>query len=395
MRPPAPPVFTRGLMDRLTAGLGLRQTSLMILRSIQRWPGRAAVTLAGVAASTALLMLAYFMFDAVDLLGDNVFRAANRQEVTLSMAAPAPTRAVADALVLPGVRAAEGALVLPVEMAAGHRKTTTAVTLHDAAPRLARLIDDLGAVVPLPERGLVLPARLAAKLAVGPGDMVEVRLLVPPRRVLRLPVARLISQGLGQEAHAAAGPVLALLDLAPRANRIDLSVETASLDALRARLAALPAVTGFVDWAEVRRQFDATLAENLLTMVTIYTLIGALITLGVVYNAARIQLAEREHELASLRVLGFTRGEVGFVLVGEMMLLALLAVPVGWVMGLALAEGMMRAVSTDIIQIPVVVTRRTYALAAIATLVAALGAALVVRRHLDRTDIAAVLKNAD
>lgn len=395
MRPPAPPVFTRGLLDRLTSGLGLRQTSLMILRGIQRWPGRAAVTMTGIAASTALLMLAYFMFDAVDLLGDSVFRDANRQEVTLSLAAPAPTRAVHDALALPGARAAEGALVLAVELVAGHRKTTTVLSLRDGAPRLARLVDDLGRVQTLPRRGLVLPERLAAKLALEPGDMVDVRLLTPPRKVLRLPVARLISQGLGQEAHAAAGPVLALLDMAPQVNRIDLSVEARALGALRARLKSLPAVAGFVDWAEVRRQFDATLAESLLTMVTIYTMIGALITLGVVYNAARIQLAEREHELASLRVLGFTRGEVGFVLVGEMMLLALLAVPFGWVLGLALAEGMMRAVSTDIIQIPVVVTRRTYALAAIATLVAALAAALVVRRHLDRTDIAAVLKNAE
>ena len=153
-----------------------------------------------------------------------------------------------------------------------------------------------------------------------------------------------------------------------------------------------PGVAGLTDWADVRRQFDATLSENLFTMMTMQTLVGLMTAIGVVYNAARIQVSERSHELASLRVLGFTRFEVGFVLIGEMMLLTLLAIPVGWVAGHYLAEAMITAMSTDLMSVPFVITRRTYALAGVAVFAASLAAVLMVRRRLDRVDLATALK---
>jgi len=127
----------------------------------------------------------------------------------------------------------------------------------------------------------------------------------------------------------------------------------------------------------------------------IYTALGVLITFGVVYNAARIQLSERAHELASLRVLGFSRGEVGFVLIGEAMLLAVLAVPLGWLLGYGFAVGMMRAMASELIDIPAVVARPTFVYAGAVVLAAALGSVLVVRRRLDRVEIASALKQRD
>ena len=130
-------------------------------------------------------------------------------------------------------------------------------------------------------------------------------------------------------------------------------------------------------------------------MVSIYTLIGVLIAIGVVYNAARIQLSERSYELASLRVLGFSRGEVGYVLVGEMMLLTILAIPLGWILGYWLALGLVGAMSTDMFQIPFYITRRTFALAGVAVFLASLASVLMVRRRLDRVDLATALKARD
>jgi putative ABC transport system permease protein len=210
--------------------------------------------------------------------------------------------------------------------------------------------------------------------------------------VLDLPVAAVVHQSLGQEAHVAAPALFAALRVAPQVNQIHLLVDTDQMAALNAQIKRTPAVAGLADWAEVRRQFDATMAENLLTMVAIYTIIGVLIAIGVVYNAARIQLSERSHELASLRVLGFTRAEVGFVLVGEMMLLALLAVPLRLDPRQLVCRGHGRGVSTDVVQLPYVISRRTYAAAAAAVVLASLAAALMVRRRLDRVDLNTALK---
>ena len=50
----------------------------------------------------------------------------------------------------------------------------------------------------------------------------------------------------------------------------------------------------------------------------ISTLLGGSIAFGVIYNNMRIALSERNRELASLRVLGFHRGEVAYILLGEL-----------------------------------------------------------------------------
>lgn len=392
MQPPAPPIFTRGWLDRALGALRLRQTTMMIFRSIIRWPGRAAITLLGVAASIAVLVASYFLFDAMAVVIDRTFAQGNRQQITLTLNRAQPLSVLDDALALPGVRKVEGAFSVPVRLVSGHRNRLGALRGHFEGAELARLMDDAAGAVAVPAGGLVLPALLARSLGVAPGETLRVELLAPPREVLDLPVAAIIHQSLGQEAHIAAPALFKALRTAPRVNQIHLLVDTDRRAELNAQIKRTPAVAGLADWAEVRRQFDTTLAETLLTMVAIYTVIGVLIAIGVVYNAARIQLSERSHELASLRVMGFSRGEVGFVLVGEMMLLALLAVPFGWLLGSWFAAGMVAAVSTEVVQLPYVISRRTYAAAAAAVVLASLGAALVVRRRLDRVDLSTALK---
>jgi len=395
MQPPAPPSFARGWADRVLTRIRLRQTTMMIFRSIIRWPGRAVITLFGVSASVGVLVMSYFMFDAVERLADSVFQQANRQQVTLMLAHAQSDAAVQDALTLPGVLHAEGAYAMPVRAVHGHRNRLTALQGHFPDAELARLVDDAGRVVEPGASGLILPEMLARALDIRAGQVLRLEMMAPPRAILNLPVAEIIPQGMGQEAHIAAAALFDAMDSAPQVNMIHLSVQSDRMDDLNAAIKETPAVAGLSDWAEVRRQFDATLSENLLTMVGIYTLIGVLIAIGVVYNAARIQLSERSYELASLRVLGFSRAEVGYVLVGEMMLLTALAIPLGWGFGYWLALGLVGAMSTDMFQIPFHITRRTFALAALAVFLAALGSVMMVRRRLDRIDLATALKARD
>jgi putative ABC transport system permease protein len=368
---------------------------MMILRSILRWPGRAAITLLGVAASVAVLVMSYFLFDSVDQLADSVFRQANRQQVTLTLSRPMTEAVVQDALSLPGVTRAEAAYVLPVRAVNGHRNRLTALQGHFPDADLSRLVDDAGRVVTPGPDGVILPEMLARALGIRVGDDLRLELLAPPRNVLVVPVTGIIAQGMGQEVHIAAAALFAAIDSAPQVNMLHLAVQADRMQDLNAAIKQTPLVAGLADWAEVRRQFDATLSENMLTMVGIYTLVGLMIAIGVIYNAARIQLSERSYELASLRVLGFSRFEVGYVLVGEMMLLTLLAIPPGWLLGYGLAQGAVGAMSTDIVQIPFFISRRTFALSGLAVFVAALGAVLLVRRRLDRVDLATALKARD
>ncbi|PCD77201.1 ABC transporter permease [Pseudothioclava arenosa] len=395
MLPPAPPSFRRGLVDGLGTALRLRQTTMMILRGITRWPGRAAITLFGVSASVSVLIASFFLSDAMALMTDEVFYQANRQNVTLTLSQAQTDRALLDAVHLPGVLVAEGSFSLPVRLVVGPREELTSITAFSEGATLSRLIDDEGRAVALPDAGLVLPEGLADKLGLRTGDRLRVEALAPPRETWELPLAATIRQTIGQEAYMARPALFALMRQVPQVNRIDLLVDAPALPALYAEAKRRPEIAGLTAWDAVREQFEATIGENVLISVIVYTTLGVLITVGVVYNAARIRLSERAHELASLRVLGFHRSEVGMVLIGETAALTLAAIPLGWIAGYGFAALMTQAFTTDLVALPLVIERATYATASLIALAAALVSTLAVRRRLDRIDIVQALKARD
>jgi putative ABC transport system permease protein len=395
MSPPAPPQYGRGLVDRLAGAVRLRQTTMMILRSIVRWPGRTAVTLFGVAASVAVLVGSLFTFDAMDVMVDDFFYNANRAQMTVMLTESRSRGIVEDARALPGVMEVEGHASVPVRIAHGSIERTLRLEGQSGDARLIRVIDTDGRAVQVPPEGLALPATLADELGLSLGEFVSVELLTPPRETHLLPVTALTRQSMGQDAHMDEAALFRLMRQVPQVNRLNLIVDEAELPALYAQLKATPAVSGVMLWDETRAQFQEEIQRNLATSVTIFSILGILITFGVVYNAARIQLAERAHELASLRVLGFGKGEVAYVLVGELMLLALVAIPLGWIAGYGFAALIATGLSTDFVAIPLVVSRGTYAQATLIVLGAALGSALIVKRRLDRIEIVTALKQKE
>ncbi len=395
MSPPAPPKFSRGAVDRIGAALRLRQTTMMILRSITRWPGRAAVTLFGVSASVAVLVASFFFFDAIEVMLDEMFNQSNRQHMTLRLNEPRGAGAVLDAAALPGVLRAEGAYSLPVRLSAGPREELVRMEARRNDAELVRVLDAAGRAVDVPAEGIAMPERMAREFGIAAGDRVSVELLVPPRETHALPVTKLTRQSLGEEVYIDADALFRLMRQAPQVNRINLMVDDAGLGDFYRAITDTPAISGVMLVTETRDQFNEQIEENLFTMVVFYATLGILITVGVTYNAARIQLSERAHELASLRVLGFTRGEVAYVLVGEIALLSLLAVPVGWWLGYGFAALTAQGLSTEFAEIPLVVSRATYAFATLLVLAAAAGSVWAVRRRLDRVDIVSALKQKE
>ena len=395
MSPPAPPVYNRGWLDRLGGLLRFRQTTMMILRSLVRWPWRAAVTLFGVSGSVAVLVASFFTFDAIDLILEELFERANRQDATVTLARPVNSRAELDALALPGVMVAEGLYAVPVRLVNGTESRLVSLQGRAQDARLSRLLDNDGEALEIPATGLVLAAGLAEGLGVRPGDRIRVDLLSAPRGTWEIPVSAVIRQSLGQDAYMNGEAFFRLIGQAPQVNMLHLAIDRNALSELQAKVQETPTIARFTLWSDIRRQFEDTLDESLVTMTVIFASLGMLITIGVVYNAARIQLAERAYELASLRVLGFRRSEVAYVLVAEQMLLTLIAIPVGWLVGYGFCMLMAEGFSTEVVTIPVVVTRRTYAVAALLVISMALASVLVVRRRLDRIDIVHSLKQKE
>jgi putative ABC transport system permease protein len=263
-------------------------------------------------------------------------------------------------------------------------------------PRLNRVLDvrDMTAVA-LPPNGLVLSSRLADVLDAGPGDVVTMEVLEGRRPVRDVVVVDTIKEFMGISAYMEIDALRALVREGGTLSGVFFTVDAAALDTLYRQLKTTPAVAGVTLKGAAIESFQETFAQNLYIIIFFNVLFASIIAGGVVYNAARISLSERTRDLASLRVIGFTRGEISSILLGELALLTLVAAPLGMVLGYGFCALISQVFSTELYEFPLVVTPRTYAFATLAIMCAAALSGLVVRRQLDHLDLVEVLKTRE
>jgi putative ABC transport system permease protein len=394
MRPPAPGQYRRTVLERLGVRripAGLR----MILRNMERKPLRTTLTIGGTAAAVAIVVMGNFFRDAIDHVVDTTFHLAMRSDVNVWMTEPVDALARLQLARLPGVTGVEPARSVAVRMAYGHRSER--VGLQGVAPgaQLLRVIDVDGRQSPVPDAGLLLTDRLADKLGVRVGDRVRVEVLEGRQRTLQVPVQATVREMMGLNAYVQRDVLNRWLQEGDVASQFDVALEPGSEARFLEASKALPVVAGAFSKATLLRNMQDVSARNVRIMSTILTLFAAVIAVGVVYNNARIALAERTWELASLRVLGFTRGEVSALLLGELAIGIALALPLGMAMGLGLVHLLVELLKNDQFLFPVVISARTYAWAGLCVVAAGLASALVVRRQIDRLDMVGALKTRE
>jgi putative ABC transport system permease protein len=392
MRPEPPARYRRSLFETPWLARHLGNAGRMVLRNIARHPFRSAASIVGIGFAAAILVVGFVFIDAMDELITTQFSVAERQDVTVSFVEPRSADARHALARLPGVIAVEPQRVVAARIRAGHRHRNLAITgaLPDA--RLRRVVDRRGRAVSVPPMGLVLSGLLAEVLAVTPGDTVTVEVLEGRRPVFRLPVAGLVDDVLGLAAYMEIDALHRMLREGDVVSGAALLIDANEEARLSYRLKRLPSVAGASFKRAVIRNFRDILAANMNLSISLNVLFAGIIAFGVVYNAARVSLSERSRELASLRVLGFTRAEISLILLGELALLTIAALPVGGLLGYGLAAAIVHAVDSEVYRFPLIVSRTAFAWAFLTIMVATLISGLVVRRRLDRLDLVAVLK---
>ena len=395
MRPEPPARYGRTWLERLGFERWLSAPVRMILRNIGRHPVRAATSVVGIAAAVAMLVLGTFFLDSIDVLMDLQFNVIQRQDATVTFVEPASGRSFYEMSRLPGVVHAEPMRAVPVRLRAGQLSRIVSISGLIAVPELNRVVDVQTGPVRLPDDGLVLSLKLAEVLAVGVGDAVTIEVLDGQRPTRILPVTAVVEEYMGTSAYMNIEALRRLVREGKTLSGAFLKVDTAHVDELYQRLKALPAVAGVSLKRTAIESFEKTLKETFYVMIFFNLLFSGVIAFGVVYNAARVSLSERSRELASLRVLGFTRGEISFILLGELATVTLLAIPLGLLLGYSFAGALVAAFNTELYRFPLVVSTRTFAYAATAVIVAAALSGLAVRRRLDHLDLVAVLKTRE
>ncbi len=395
LRPSAPAEFRPLMIERLGyAGL-LTPAQRMIMRNLERKPLRAATTVAGIAGSVAILIAGTFWSDAIEWFMDVQFNMVQRAQVTVGFAEPVSRDARWELERLPGVKQVEVTRAIPVRLRAGHRSYRTAINgLADDATLLRILDAELREATPAPG-GVLLTTRLAERLGVAPGDEVVAELLEGKRIKAPLRVSGTVRELAGMNAWMRLEDLNRFAREGAMVSGAGLLVDRAQESALLERLKQMPAAAVVIVNRTLVDTFRETSAKNVLFFTAILSAFAATIAVGVVYNNARIQLAERAWELASLRVLGFTRGEVSVLLLGELALEIAAAIPLGFAAGYGLAALLLALMPHEMIEFPLVISRATYLYAGAVVVAAGVVSALIVRNRIDNLDMVGVLKTRE
>ncbi|MEC3862514.1 FtsX-like permease family protein [Mesobacterium sp. TK19101] len=395
MRPPTPPDYSRTLDLAHLMRRWLDQPSRMVLRRITRYPGRMFGAVIGVAAGMALSVSTLSMMEGFNTTVDLSFSVMDRSDMAVSFALPRGEDAVLSLRRTPGVLSAEPVRIVPAILRNGPHIYRGSIEGREPHPRLNRVIDHNARPIDMPPAGVILAQPLADILHLKPGDTLIVEVREGRRPVLRIPVAGIAQTLLGAPAFMSRAALNRALKEPGRVSGAFLTVDQAQADRVAARIKDMPAVAGVSRKDDQRAALIELMNTGPGSVRFIMLAVAATITFGIIYNAARIALAERARDIASLRVMGFGKGEAAFVLLGELGFVILMALPLGLGLGQGLTYLIVVGFSTDIYQIPVVHDPAAHGMAALAVLAAALLSGWLVKRDMDRADLIAALKTRD
>ncbi len=395
MRPPAPQDYSRsGRIGRFFNTL-LDQPSRMVLRRLTRQPGRMAGAVTGIAAGMALSVGMISILSGFDRTIDLAFSVVDRSDVTVTFTEVMSDKTVLELQRMPGVIEVEPVRVVPAILRNGLNTYRGAINGLVREPRLNRAVDKDLATIVMRQEGVILASALADILDITPGESLTVDVREGRQPVLNIPVIGIAETLLGSPAFMELEALNRALREPNRVSGAYLRVDAAHSEGIYRKLKDMPTVAGVSLKADARLAFQKLMDTGAGAMRYIMAAIAAIITFGVVYNSARIAYAERARDLASLRVIGFTRGETAFVLLGELAVVTLLALPLGSILGYFLSFGIAAGFSTDLYQIPAVFTPESYGMAVLAVVLAAITSGWLVKRDIDRADMIIALKTGE
>jgi putative ABC transport system permease protein len=336
-----------------------------------------------------------FFKDSVDFMIHLQFILSQKEDMTISFASTTSYKVIYDLKELPGINKVEGFRVVPVKLRFGHRSYKTVLNGVETGSCLYLLLDKNIKNIPLPPSGILLTDHLGKFLGVKAGDMLTIEILEGSKAIRQVPVIALVNQYVGEMGYMNLNALNHLMNEDDSISGALLATDSKYRDKLFQTFIKMPQVAGTVIRDNEIRNFYDVQAKGMLFFTFVATLMACFISFGVVYNSARISLSERSRELSSLRVLGYTRGEIAYILLGELGLIILIAIPLGFIIGYWLCAYVAQAVASDLFRVPLVIELSTYAQAAAVVLVSALISGSIVRRKLDHLDLVEVLKTRE
>ncbi|KPK27295.1 MAG: ABC transporter permease [Betaproteobacteria bacterium SG8_40] len=395
MRPEPPPTYHATALEHSGLHRLLPASGRMIVRHLLRRRWNSLMSTFGIACAAGILLVGGYMLASITHLMRMQFEEVQREDVLIVFNEPASATARLEVSRLPGVLYAEPFRSVPVRFRNEHRSKRAEIIGIEQGSRLRRLVDSEGRTVDLPPDGLVLSSKLAEILDVATGDTLRMEILEGARPVRQIQVSRLVDELVGLGAYMDISALNGVMREGASISGAYLAIDDQRAADLYTTLKTLPAVGGVAFRQALLTSFQEILDRSIVTATLINIIFACIIAFGVIYNGARIALSERGNELASLRVLGFTKREVSAILLGEQAVLTLAAIPLGFSFGILLSWLLSLSLDTEFYRMPLLFTSSTFGLSLTVVLVAAAVSGGLVARRLNKLDLIAVLKTRE
>jgi len=392
MRAEQPTTYKPTIIERLGLQKHFSQPSRMVLRHIERRPFKSTLTALGISMACGIMMVSGFQEGAIKEMIDVQYSMSQHEDLMTLYAEPTSKRSLYSIESIQGVEFAEGFRNVSANLKFEHRSYRTAVKGVEPEHQLTRLLDSNLKTIAIPQQGVIITDYLSKQLHIYPGDLLTIEVLEGNRPTLQVPVVGTAKEYLGLNVYMHRKTLNRLLKEGDVISGAYLKVDEKYQKQVYKELKNMPRIAGVVEQKSAIQGFYNTMNDTILFFSFISTLLGGSIAFGVVYNSMRIALSEGNRELASLRVLGFHRSEIAYILLGEQAILTLLAIPIGFVIGYGLCAYLAMNFDSDLYRIPLVLHTDVYAMAALVVIVSSILSAIMIWRNLAHLDMVAVLK---
>ena len=392
MRAQAPASYHPTFIERFGLQNQFSQPSRMILRHIERRPIKSLLTTLGISMACGIMMVSGFQEGAINEMVDVQYNMSQHEDLMALYAEPTATKSLYSLKSIKGVELAEGFRNVPANLKFEHRSYRSSISGVEPKSFLTDLLDSKLNKISVPQEGVIITDYLSQQLHIKVGDILTIEVLEGNRPTIHVPIIGTVKQYLGLNVYMQRRTLNRLLKEGNVISGAYLQVDEKYQKSVYNQLKNMPRIAGVVQQKSAIEGFYETMDDTILFFSFISTLLGASIAFGVVYNSMRIALSERSRELASLRVLGFHRSEIAYILLGEQALLTLLAIPLGFVIGYLLCGYLAFQFNSDLYRIPLILENDVYAKAALVVLASSLLSGFMIWRNLGQLDMVSVLK---
>ena len=332
----------------------------MIWRNIFRHKGRALFIAAGIALSCAIMIQAFFSTDSMEHLIHHEFSATQQQDIKIYFYSEKTQAAIYELKRLANVHRVEPIYECAFEMKYGWRKKNAVITGLVPASRLRPLFDTKQNRVPLIADGVILSDRLATSLGVRRGDRLVLKPLQRGQKERTAVIKNIVHQYLGISAFMTIPALAQVMRESYIVSGALLKVDPGTLEQVYRELKKRPAIATIEFKETLINNFEVAIGSSMYIMTAILSSFAGIISFAIIYNSAIISISERQRELSTLKVMGFTEREIFQIIVNEYVILALIGIAAGLPLGKLFCQMIVDAYNTDLYRFPLIIYPRTY-----------------------------------